>query len=396
MDLGTLMNGTYWGNPPGRWLAAVAAAIGAMGLLWLLGRVAVERFRALSRQTVTDVDDLAAELLAKTKFLFVLLVGLWAGGRVLDLPESVDRWMGELLVVGLLLQAALWTTGALNHLIERYRSREIELDPEAATAMGAMGFVGRVVIWSIFGLLALQNLGVNVTTLVASLGIGGVAVALALQNVLEDLFASLSIVLDKPFVVGDFIIVGDFMGTVEHVGLKTTRVRSLGGEQLVFSNSDLLSSRIRNYKRMQERRVVFTFGVTYDTGSGTLESIPDVVREIVEARENTRFDRSHFKEFGDSALVVETVYYMLVPDFNVYMDTQQEINLELYRRFERHGIEFAFPTRTVHVHRSAADDASPAPDGGTPPRRDDGNVSDHASSGPSPSTLNPTSEGGGS
>lgn len=335
-----------------QWASAVAIALGAMILFWAVGRLVLQRLGSLASRTSTNVDDLVAELLAKTKFLFVLLVGVWAGSRPLELSDGVDRWIGEILVVGLLLQAAFWTTGVVNHFMDRYRSAEVELDPDAATAMGAVGFVVRVAIWSVFLLLALSNLGIDVTTLVASLGIGGVAVALALQNVLGDLFASLSIVLDKPFVVGDFIIVDDLMGTVEHVGLKTTRVRSLGGEQLVFSNSDLLGSRIRNYKRMQERRIVFTFGVTYDTGHDRLEEIPETVRAIVEEQERTRFDRSHFKEFGDSSLVFETVYYMLVPDYNVYMDTQQAINLEIYRRFEEAGIEFAFPTRTVHVRHT--------------------------------------------
>jgi small-conductance mechanosensitive channel len=202
----------------------------------------------------------------------------------------------------------------------------------------------------------LDNLGYNVSALLAGLGIGGIAVALALQNVLGDLFASLSITLDKPFVTGDFIIVGDLLGTVSHVGLKTTRVTSLSGEQLVFSNSDLLSSRIRNFKRMSERRVVFSFGVLYQTPVSQLEEIPAIVREIVESTDTTRFDRAHFKEFGDSAYLYEVVYYVREPDYNLYMDRQQQINLELCRRFEERGIEFAYPTRTLHL----ASDTGPA------------------------------------
>lgn len=352
MDLGSFLSRSFYGNTVTQWAAAAAIAVGSMVLFWAVGRLLLQRLGSLASRTSTNVDDLVAELLAKTKLLFVLLVGVWAGSRSLELSAGVDRWIGEILVVGLLLQAAFWTTGVVNYLLDRYRTSEVELDPDAATAMGAVGFVVRVAIWSIFLLLALSNLGIDVTTLVASLGIGGVAVALALQNVLGDLFASLSIVLDKPFVVGDFIIVDDLMGTVEHVGLKSTRVRSLGGEQLVFSNSDLLSSRIRNYKRMQERRIVFTFGVTYDAGHDRLKEIPETVRAVVEEQERTRFDRSHFKEFGDSSLVFETVYYMLVPDYNAYMDTQQAINLEIYRRFEGSGTEFAFPTRTVHVRQT--------------------------------------------
>jgi len=216
-----------------------------------------------------------------------------------------------------------------------------------------MGFLAKAAVWSVFLLLILQNLGVQITALLAGVSVGGIAVALAVQNVLGDLFSSLSIVLDKPFVVGDFIIVGDSMGTVEHVGLKSTRVRSLSGEQLVFANSDLLTSRIRNFKRMQERRAVFTFGVTYDTPPEKLEIIPDTVRRLIEEEEQTRFDRCHFKGFGDFALTFETVFYILVPDYNVYMDIQQSINLKLSRFFAETGIEFAFPTQTIHLQKES-------------------------------------------
>jgi small-conductance mechanosensitive channel len=179
-------------------------------------------------------------------------------------------------------------------------------------------------------------------------------VALAAQNILGDLFASLSIVLDKPFVMGDFIIVGSQMGTVEKVGLKTTRVRALSGEQLIFANTDLLQSRIQNFKRMQERRVVFTIGVLYETPREKLAEIPRIIREIVESQDGTRFDRSHFKEFGDFSLNFETVYYVQVPDYNVYMDVQQAINLAMFERLAAEGIEFAYPTQKLYVRTSAA------------------------------------------
>jgi small-conductance mechanosensitive channel len=214
--------------------------------------------------------------------------------------------------------------------------------------------VVRLALWSVILLLALDNLGVDVTALVAGLGVGGIAVALAVQNVLGDLFASLSIVLDKPFVIGDFVNVGELVGTVEHIGLKTTRVRSLSGEQIVFSNADLLGSRIRNFGRMYERRVVFTIGVTYQTPRSKLIAIPRIIREAVEARQKTRFDRSHFKEYAASSIDFETVYFVLDPNFNAYMDIQQEINLQIHERFEAEGIEFAYPTQTVFLAQASA------------------------------------------
>jgi small-conductance mechanosensitive channel len=200
-------------------------------------------------------------------------------------------------------------------------------------------------------------LDVNITTLIAGLGVGGIAVALAVQSILSDLFASLSILLDKPFAVGHFIVVDSIAGTVAHVGLKTTRVRSLSGEEIVLSNTDLLKSRIHNYKRLFERRVLFGFGVTYNTGYDALAAIPSVVREIVQSIPKTRFDRAHFKDYGDSSLNFEVVYFVLDSDYNVYMDVQQAINLEIYRRFEQARIEFAFPTRTLYVSTSGLTEA---------------------------------------
>jgi len=206
-----------------------------------------------------------------------------------------------------------------------------------------------VALWSTLLILALDNFGVNVTALVAGLGVGGIAVALAAQNVLGDLFASISILLDKPFVLGDFVIVGDFMGTVERIGIKTTRLRSLGGEELVFSNSDLLQSRLRNFKRMYERRVLFSVGVVYQTDIATVEKIPGVLRECVETQKDVRFDRAHFKSYGDFALNFEIVYYVQSPDYNRFMDVQQAINLAIGKRFAEDKIEFAYPTQTVFV-----------------------------------------------
>ncbi len=180
----------------------------------------------------------------------------------------------------------------------------------------------------------------------AGLGVTGIAVALALQNILGDLFASLSIVLDKPFVVGDYIVVDTLQGTVERIGLKTTRVRSLSGEQIVFSNADLLKSRLRNFKRMQERRVAFTFGVTYQTPEALLTRIPGIVREVITPLPSTRFDRAHFQSFGEYALLFEVVYFVTTPDYALFMDIQQAINLGLLGRFRQEGIAFAYPTQT--------------------------------------------------
>jgi small-conductance mechanosensitive channel len=349
-----------YGNTPLEWLSA-----GGLALLVVLGlqlgiTFLVRRFRALAARTGNEVDDLLVALLGRTKVLFVLLVALWVAARPLTLQPGAEAALRALLVLGFLLQVGFWGAALIGHGLERYRKKQLEVDPGSVMALGAVHFLAQAVLWSIIVLTALANLGVDITAFVASLGLGGIAVALAIQSVLGDLFASLSIVLDKPFVIGDFIIVGDHMGTVERVGLKTTRLRSLSGEQLIFSNSDLLGSRIRNYKRMSERRAAFTVGVTYGTAPEDVERIPTLLRDAVEAQEHTRFERSHFKSFGPSSLDFETVYHMLVPDYDVFMDTQQAINLRLYAEFAEEGIEFAYPTQTLHVHRAGGGPSDPA------------------------------------
>ena len=208
-------------------------------------------------------------------------------------------------------------------------------------------------------MIALDNLGVNVSALIAGLGVGGIAVALAVQNILGDLFASFSIVLDKPFVIGDFIIVENFLGTIEHIGLKTTRVRSLSGEQLIFSNTDLLKSRIRNYKRMYERRIVFSIGVVYQTSHEKLTKIPNIIKHIINQQEQTRFDRAHFKEYGPYALNFEIVYWIENPDYNIYMEIQQAINLKIFQQFESEGIEFAYPSQSLYIKNVSAAETTP-------------------------------------
>ncbi|MGM0517712.1 MAG: mechanosensitive ion channel family protein [Pseudomonadota bacterium] len=335
-------------------LIAAGIALGLFALLFVARRVLVNRWSRFAETTVNSLDDDLVAVLRRTQWWFLLVVGLYVGVLSLDLPEQGDRFLHSLTVLALLLQTGLWSSTFLAQRLERYQVRRRETDPGSATTLGFVNFLGRVVLWSIILLLVLDNLGMNVTALIAGLGVAGIAVALAMQNILGDLFASLSIVLDKPFAVGDFLIIDDLLGSVEHVGLKTTRLRSLSGEQLVFSNSDLLQSRIRNYGRMHERRVVFEIGVTYQTPRSKLETIPAIMREAVEASEGTRFDRSHFKAYGNFSLNFETVYYVLTPDYTRYMDIQQAVNLHIHERFEEEGIEFAYPTQTVFVESPGA------------------------------------------
>jgi small-conductance mechanosensitive channel len=349
----------FLGNTIRHWAIAIAVMLATIIVLRVVRAVLVNRLTALAKRTATDWDDIVTAALAKTSLLFVLVVGVVVGMQSLTISDRIRRWTGSVLVIAALIQAGIWAGTILSRWLESYRKREMQEDPATATTVGALGFVGKLVLWTAVLLLALDNVGVDITTLVAGLGVGGVAVALALQNVLGDLFASLSIVLDKPFVLGDFLIIDNHLGSVEYVGLKTTRLRSLSGEQLIFANSDLLKSRVRNFGRMYQRRIVFAIGVTYQTPRTTLEKIPGIIREAVEAQEKTKFDRSHFKEYGDFSINFETVYYVTVPDYNTYMDIQQAINLRIHERFENEGIEFAYPTQTLFLVKEG-EQAEPA------------------------------------
>lgn len=344
---------TVLGNPLTTWLVAACVAAAVVGLLLVTTRMVIRRLGAVATRTKTRLDDLLVEVLRHGKTWFLLLLGVVAGAQVLSLPDAAVHGLRSVVVIGVLVQAGVWAGLVINFYVQGYRQRRLQKDPGAVTTLGALGLFGKIIVWVLVLLLALDNLGVDVTALVAGLGVGGIAVALAVQNILGDLLASLSIVLDKPFVVGDFIAIDEHLGSIEYVGLKTTRLRSLSGEQLVFSNSDLLNSRIRNYGRMFERRVVFTIGITYETPRDRLETIPGILRAAVERQDDTRFDRAHFKAYGDFALQFEIVYYVRVPDYNRYMDIQQAINFYLLEQFEQQGIEFAYPTQTLWMKNAA-------------------------------------------
>lgn len=339
-------------NTPEDWLYALLALTVCMTLFELLRRLVLRRL-ARANGSKHLVLQLLAEVIAGTRILLSAAIGVYVAVQFLDLPAAAERLTDRLFIGLLLLQTGFWASRALDFWL---RMRFVQGESEGARAMtrSMLTFIGRLGLWSLVILLILDNMGLNVTALVASLGIGGVAVALAAQNILGDLFASLSIALDKPFVLNDFIIVDDLMGTVEHVGLKTTRIRSLSGEQIVLANNDLLKSRIRNYGRMSERRALFTIGVTYDTPADALEALPGVIRAAIEAQPGVRFDRAHFKGFGVHSLDFEAVYYVLDPGFATYMDVQQAINLQLVRALHERGIRFALPARTVQLQGSPA------------------------------------------
>ncbi len=335
------------------WVMGLVVAAATYLVLAIVRRLIVGRLRSRDGVTETLMSQSLRQALAKTSPLFLLVLAINAGAIVARVPDDAQRVVDTALVIALFLQGALWASHIVVGWIAWYAAKKAAESAAIANALSLIQLLGRVAVWSIALLLILNNLGFDVTALVAGLGIGGIAVALAAQNILGDLFASLAIVLDRPFVVGDFIVFGDYMGTIERVGIKTTRIRSLSGEELICSNADLLATRIRNYKRMAERRVVFSIGVTYGTPADKVEQLPGILRDVVNDQPMVRFDRAHFQKYGDFALIFEVVYWMLDPDFNRYMDTQQAINFALYSRLPSAGIEFAYPTQTIHLQHAA-------------------------------------------
>ena len=345
------------GIPAQNWLIALGIMLVSVLTLRLIKAVAVRYFAKIAARTSLKFDDVILAVLEATRWSFYLAIGLWLGAEYLELSDEQTGWVRVATSLLILVQIGVWLQAGVRKTTEVW-SAQANGDADRRTMASAIGFIAKLVIWSVLLLTALSTLGFEISALIAGLGVGGVAAALAVQNLLGDIFASLSIYFDRPFELGDFIIVGSQLGTVEKVGLRTTRVRSLWGEQIVFPNADLTSSRIHNYKRMEERRIVFGFNVVYSTPAATLEEIPQLVRRIIEEQPDVRFDRAHFKEYGQFALNFEVVYYVLSPNYNVYMDRQQAINLAIFRAFEEQGIQFALPTRTVHLHDTALEEES--------------------------------------
>jgi len=341
-----------FGNTIMDWGIALAIQLLAFFGLPIIKKLVIKRLGVLARRTKTDIDDFLNNLAERTKAYFFLAVAIYIGAQFLTLPEAASTFLKTAAIIVALVQIAYWGLGLIDFIVHRVVVKNGD-DAVQKTTINALTIVAKIALWSIIILLILENItGIQVDSLIASLGISGIAVALAVQNILSDLFASLSIAIDKPFVIGDFIAIDDLSGTVEQIGLKSTRIRSLPGEQIVFSNADMLNSRIRNYKRMERRRINFSLGVTYQTPAEKLAVIPQMIAEIISAEKEATFDRCHFRQFGDSALIFDIVYYVETADFGTYMNIQQDINFAIFQRFEQEGIEFAYPTQTLFIEKT--------------------------------------------
>jgi small-conductance mechanosensitive channel len=342
---------SVFGNTVLGYLTALAIFIGSMAVVYIFKRYILARLRKWAESTDTSIDDILINAIDKSLVPIFYFGTLYISLHTLVLSTEFKNGLRIAAIILFTVLAVRAGTSAVNFGLRSYLKRTDNLERGEKQLKGIRKLVN-FVIWAIALVFLLDNLGVKISAVVAGLGIGGVAVALAAQAILGDLFSYFVIFFDKPFEVGDFIIVGDKMGAVEQVGIKTTRLRAIGGELLVFSNTDLTNSRVHNFKKMEKRRVVFKLGVIYQTPSEKLKAIPKMVKAIIERQNDATFDRGHFASYGDFSLDFEFVYYVTGADYAKYMDIQQAINLDIFETFEREKIEFAYPSQTLFVSKA--------------------------------------------
>ncbi|MFH1257482.1 MAG: mechanosensitive ion channel family protein [Candidatus Micrarchaeota archaeon] len=352
MDFGQYLNWEFLGNTGTQYATALAAFIAINVAIWVFKTIILSGMKRIAKKTSFKYDDFIVDFISEIKAPFYLIVSLFFSARFLTLSDWIFKALEYALAFAVMYYLIKGILRIVTHMKNILADKQRKVDGEHDTSMlDVMEKFVQVIIWAVGILVVLDNLGIDVTALIAGLGIGGLAIAIASQAILADILAALSIYFDKPFRTGDFIIVGNDMGTVKKIGLKTTRIETLQGQELIMSNQELTNSRVNNYKRMKKRRIVFPFGVVYGTPVSKLRKIPQAVKKIIDSVKDCKADRVHFKAFGNFSLDYEAVYYLDSPDYNRYMDSQQEINLKIAEAFEKDGIEFAFPTQTVYVKK---------------------------------------------
>lgn len=344
----TFLHNTAWD-----YVLALGVFLLSLLILKFIQVVIIVRLKKLASKTKTDLDDTAITIFQNIRPPFYVLVSFYFGFKMLYLSELGQQILHVLFLLVVVYEIVRAVEKIIDYWAYRQTQKQGEDESEQnKSVMRILKVMIKMVLWIVALLMVLSNLGVNITSLVASLGIGGIAVALALQNVLSDLFSSFSIFIDKPFRIGDYIAVGEHSGVVERIGMKTTRLRTLLGEELVISNKELTSARVQNFKRMERRRELFILGVTYETSKEKLEKIPELVKKAVEEVEHTEFARCHFATYGDFSLNFEVVYYVDEPDYAVYMNARQAVNLRIFELFQKEGIGFAYPTQMIYTKKA--------------------------------------------
>lgn len=342
-----LMDKVFLGNSLGDWLIALGMMVIGILLVKLARRLLIGKIKKWAHKTETSFDDFVVTLVEKSALPFLTLLSIYGSLQWLDHPPK-PHWQEVALLLVTTYFILLTITAAVQYFVMSFLKTQDDGVTKQKQAKGLL-IILKFVIWAMGTMFLLDNLGYNISTIIAGLGIGGIAIALAAQTILGDLFSYFVILFDRPFEIDDFVVVDDKSGVVEYIGVKTTRIRTLSGEQLICSNKNLTDSRIHNFKRMERRRVVLSIGVTYQTSADLLASIPTMVKKIISLQANVFYDRGHFSGFGDSSLKFEFVYFIESSDYVLFMDRQQEVNLEIFRLFEKERIEFAYPTQTIFM-----------------------------------------------
>ncbi|MBC5773929.1 mechanosensitive ion channel family protein [Pontibacter sp. KCTC 32443] len=349
------LNRIYFNNTVENYLISLGIILIGSLIITVFRKSVLSRIKRWTENTHTKFDNFVVSSFARFGIPVLHFIVIYLGINYLKLTPSATRIVTIAATVAITFMIIRFVTSTLVLLIRSYFKRKYQ-DKSHLNEMGAISLIINIVVWGLGLGFLFDNMGYDLTAIIAGLGIGGIAVALAAQNILGDLFNYFVIFLDRPFEVGDSIAVGDKNGTIEHIGVKTTRLRSLTGEQLIISNSDLTGSRIHNYKRLEQRRVEFTLGVAYETSVDNLKAIPDLLKKIITEQKQVAFDRAHFSTYGDSSLDFVVVYNALTSDYNTHMDIKQTINLRIFQEFQQRGIEFAYPTRKLFVVNEQVDE----------------------------------------
>lgn len=344
---------TQWLNNMSFWHFILLGTPTIWVVLLVIKMLVVSRLESLTNKTKVDFDDVFVQILQQWNAVALLAISIWSSISLAIPSTEIHTKVIEFSNTAIIVVIAWFVTQSLQSVVtygfSKYLHFKKRSEPEYdVTIVMFLKRAVRILIWVLAGLFVAQNLGYRVTALMGGLGLGGLAVAFAVQSVLGDIFSSLSIHFDKPFQIGDFIVFDDKSGIVQKIGLRSTRLQTLQGEELIVPNQDITSTRVHNYKRMHQRRVVLKLGVAYETKQTQLKKIPKMIQKVVEAQENATFQRAHFINFGDSSLDFEVVYLVETAEYEVYLDIQQAVGFELLKVFEKNGIEFAYPTRTIY------------------------------------------------
>ncbi len=338
-----------WHNKGNQYLLSLGIFILFVIIFKIFFVIIINRLKKISQHTSTDVDDFSVSLVENIKPPFYLFISLYIAANFLTLSEIVRKILLALFLIVITTQTIFVLQKIIDFLVTKKILKKEENNRDKETAIKLLVQILKLSLWVVGIIVILSNFGIEVTSLIAGLGIGGIAVALALQNILSDIFASFSIFVDKPFKSGDFIASGTDMGTVDRIGVKSTRLKTLEGQELVISNRELTESRIINYQGIEKRRVNFSLGVTYETPIAQLKKIPQLLATAIKSIDKTQLGRVHFKTYGDFSLNFEVVFYALTSDYNEYMDIRQEVNFKILEVFQKENIDFAYPTQTIYT-----------------------------------------------